>query len=210
MQNTILTNNWNAYADGANGGAFDIYKNASGKGFTLELTNCTIKNCYAKESGSAIYFVDSYNNGSSITMTDCDVTNCFVYASGGQNGQGGTIRTLSSNYASFTMNGCNMYGNYSVRGGALLWNAARAPMPHLEDCSFTNNWEKSIGGAALYIQGSMELERCNITNNHTLASGGGVFYSSPSPPAGLSGYNPGTSATLTIDAQTEISNNEAA
>ena len=210
MQNTILTNNWNAYADGATGGAFDIYKNASGKGFTLELTNCTIKNCYAKESGSAIYFVDSYNNGSSITMTDCDVTNCFVYADNGANGMGGTIRTLSSNYASFTMIGCNIDGNYSVRGGALLWNAARAPMPHLEDCSFTNNWEKSIGGAALYIQGSMELVRCNITNNHTLASGGGVFYSSPSPPAGLSGYNPGTSGTLTIDDQTEISNNEAA
>ena len=211
MQNTVLTNNWNAYADGATGGAFDIYKNSAGRGFTLEMTNCTIKNCYAKESGSAIYFVDSYNNGSSITMTDCDVTNCFVYASGGQNGQGGTIRTLSSNYASFTMIGCNMYGNYSVRGGAgILWNAARAPMPHLEDCSFTDNWEGLIGGGALYIQGSMELVRCDITNNHSLASGGGVFYSSPSPPAGLSGYTPGTSATLTIDDQTVISNNEAA
>jgi len=215
MKNTVLTNNWNIYGDDRNGGAFNLYKNSAGRGFTLEMTNCTIKNCYSKQSGSAIYFVDAINGPSSsykssITLTDCTITNCFVYADNGANGMGGTIRTLSSNYASLTMTGCNIDGNYSVRGGALLWNAARAPMPHLEDCSFTNNWEKSIGGAALYIQGSMELVRCNITNNHTLASGGGVFYSSPSPPAGLSGYTPGTSATLTIDDQTVISNNEAA
>jgi hypothetical protein len=129
----------------------------------LTLTNCTITNNFAAQSGggvSTIYIVEGTTFESYLTLTNCTITNNSATR------HGGGIDTF---HGIFTLTNCTITNNScGICGGGLDVYCGTF---ELTNCTITNNSATQGGGMRLW-ESISTLTNCTINNNSAVWGGG--------------------------------------
>ena len=213
LHNVVLQNNaWEATnkTNLSQQGGGGIYVNSTSG--NLEMTGCTIKDCYHVSNGGAMYFFDNAGADSAYTtnLSNCTISGCDSgYDGNSQAGyNGGAIKTTGVTKLNLNIDGCEFTRNYSnYYGGAIIWfvGSTNGKLT-IKDSEFIGNKARTQGGA-IDNRAVMELVGNNLFENNTSANGGAINQGIYNGGAGSSSDK--QTVSLTIGDGTIIRNNTA-
>lgn len=134
---------------------------------TLSFTDCVFSNntnVGGNRGGGAICTQDG---GCTIIATDCTFTN---NTSTGR--QGGAIHCRYN----LTLTNCDFTGNSANEGGA-VWRNSGTNSNFVTNCTFTDNYSASIGGALCFFDRLLTATDCVFDQNESANHGGAVYMS---------------------------------
>lgn len=148
---------------------------------TATLNKCKITNCLHHNDSGIIYQSNgkTTTHGTITIQEETEISHCMIIKDKTGTGHGGVIKGPGKTDCNLIMKKSQMsYCWSSGWGGAVLWAAnfdeCKATF---EECLFTNNYARYLGGA-ISSESTIEVSKCTFTNN-TAGGGGGAIAAFP-------------------------------